>query len=199
MDWPSCTKYRALVSLQPHCKKSLPLIPTQLNLLTTLRMRTVPPNTVVAAMDWPNCTKYRALVSLQTHRDGVSEGEFNDVLAYASIEEDYMPRVTFIVVPKGHHTRLFPNDHVDYPRTTRSGNILPGGLLWILEFVTRQNSISTPAVTPESRPTPYHVHVLYDENKFSADALQMLLTNSLTYTYARCTWSVSIFRSEGDA
>ncbi|XP_071721324.1 protein argonaute 10-like [Rutidosis leptorrhynchoides] len=40
-----------------------------------------------------------------------------------------------------------------------------------------------------SRPT--HYHVLYDENKFSADGLQML-TNSLCYTYARCTRSVSI-------
>ncbi|GKF15742.1 PAZ domain-containing protein, partial [Tanacetum coccineum] len=39
-----------------------------------------------------------------------------------------------------------------------------------------------------SRPT--HYHVLYDENKFTADGLQTL-TNSLCYTYARCTRSVS--------
>ncbi|EYU37003.1 hypothetical protein MIMGU_mgv1a020025mg [Erythranthe guttata] len=36
-----------------------------------------------------------------------------------------------------------------------------------------------------------HYHVLYDENRFSADALQ-ILTNNLCYTYARCTRSVSI-------
>nr|GEW82677.1 PAZ domain-containing protein [Tanacetum cinerariifolium] len=40
-----------------------------------------------------------------------------------------------------------------------------------------------------SRPT--HYYVLYDENKFTADGLQML-TNSLCYTYQRCTRSVSI-------
>jgi eukaryotic translation initiation factor 2C len=33
--------------------------------------------------------------------------------------------------------------------------------------------------------------VLYDENKFNADLLQVL-TNNLCYTYARCTRSVSI-------
>ncbi|GKV16619.1 hypothetical protein SLEP1_g27239 [Rubroshorea leprosula] len=40
-----------------------------------------------------------------------------------------------------------------------------------------------------SRPT--HYHVLYDENRFTADALQVL-TNNLCYTCARCTRSVSI-------
>ncbi|MCO5572742.1 hypothetical protein L7F22_026501 [Adiantum nelumboides] len=38
---------------------------------------------------------------------------------------------------------------------------------------------------------PAHYHVLWDENNFSADGLQ-LLTNNLCYTYARCTRSVSI-------
>jgi eukaryotic translation initiation factor 2C len=38
---------------------------------------------------------------------------------------------------------------------------------------------------------PAHYHVLWDENKFSADGLQSL-TNNLCYTYARCTRSVSI-------
>uniref|UniRef100_A0A453QF85 Piwi domain-containing protein n=1 Tax=Aegilops tauschii subsp. strangulata TaxID=200361 RepID=A0A453QF85_AEGTS len=38
---------------------------------------------------------------------------------------------------------------------------------------------------------PAHYHVLWDENKFTADELQTL-TNNLCYTYARCTRSVSI-------
>ncbi|CAN6292057.1 unnamed protein product, partial [Urochloa humidicola] len=38
---------------------------------------------------------------------------------------------------------------------------------------------------------PAHYHVLFDENGFSADALQTL-TYNLCYTYARCTRSVSI-------
>ena len=33
------------------------------------------------------------------------------------------PKITFIVVQKRHHTRLFPNDR---QWTDRSGNILPG-------------------------------------------------------------------------
>lgn len=37
-----------------------------------------------------------------------------------------MPRITFVVVQKRHHTRLFPAQHGDRRTTDRSGNILPG-------------------------------------------------------------------------
>ena len=36
-----------------------------------------------------------------------------------------------------------------------------------------------------------HYHVILDENKFSADDLQ-ILTHNLCFTYCRCTRSVSI-------
>ncbi|KRX73784.1 Protein argonaute 12, partial [Trichinella patagoniensis] len=64
-------------------------------------------------------------------RDAVSEGQFNTVLllemeairkACASIQEDYLPHVTFIVVQKRHHTRLFPENA---SMIDKSGNILP--------------------------------------------------------------------------
>ncbi|CAN0505226.1 unnamed protein product, partial [Ectocarpus sp. 8 AP-2014] len=52
-------------------------------------------------------------------RDGVSEGQFREVLRYevraieqacAALEVGYRPTITFIVVQKRHHTRLFqPN------------------------------------------------------------------------------------------
>lgn len=42
--------------------------------------------------------------------------------ACAYIEADYQPPVTFIVVQKRHHTRLYPTDSM----TDRSGNIVPG-------------------------------------------------------------------------
>ncbi|PKU63673.1 Protein argonaute 13 [Dendrobium catenatum] len=54
------------------------------------------------------------------YRDGVGEGQFNAVLllemeairkACASLEEGYLPPITFIVVQKRHHTRLFPEVH----------------------------------------------------------------------------------------
>ena len=68
-------------------------------------------------------------------RDGVSEGQFYQVLLYeldairkacASLEPDYQPPVTFVVVQKRHHTRLFASNHNDNRTTDRSGNILPG-------------------------------------------------------------------------
>ncbi|KAK3126589.1 hypothetical protein QOZ80_7AG0559000 [Eleusine coracana subsp. coracana] len=128
------------------------------------------------------------------YRDGVSEGQFSHVLlhevnairkACASIEEGYQPTVTFVVVQKRHHTRLFPEGR-------QSRNILPGTVV--------DTSICHPSefdfylcshegIMGTSRPA--HYHVLHDENRFSADDLQML-TNSLCYTYARCTCSVSL-------
>jgi hypothetical protein len=46
--------------------------------------------------------------------------------ACASLEEGYLPPVTFVVVQKRHHTRLFPENHRSKDQTDRSGNILPG-------------------------------------------------------------------------
>ncbi|AQK79220.1 hypothetical protein ZEAMMB73_Zm00001d035554 [Zea mays] len=67
--------------------------------------------------------------------DGVSEGQFSHVLlhemdairkACASLEEGYLPPLTFVVVQKRHHTRLFPEVHGRHDMTDKSGNILPG-------------------------------------------------------------------------
>lgn len=46
--------------------------------------------------------------------------------ACASLEPNYQPPVTFVVVQKRHHTRLFANNHHDRNSVDRSGNILPG-------------------------------------------------------------------------
>ncbi|PPS04291.1 hypothetical protein GOBAR_AA16354 [Gossypium barbadense] len=115
---------------------------------------------VVASQDWPEITKYAGLVCAQAHRqeliqdlfktwqdpvrgtvsggmikDGVSEGQFYQVLLYeldairkacASLEPNYQPPVTFVVVQKRHHTRLFANNHNDRNAVDKSGNILPG-------------------------------------------------------------------------
>ncbi|KAJ8625613.1 hypothetical protein MRB53_034143 [Persea americana] len=68
-------------------------------------------------------------------RDGVSEGQFYQVLLYEldairraceSLEPNYQPPVTFVVVQKRHHTRLFANNHSDRHSVDKSGNILPG-------------------------------------------------------------------------
>ncbi|CAB1320540.1 unnamed protein product [Coregonus sp. 'balchen'] len=99
------------------------------------------------------------------YRDGISEGQFNQVLqhellaireACIKLEKDYQPGITFVVVQKRHHTRLFCMD---------------------------RNERGT------SRPS--HYHVLWDDNHFTSDELQVL-TYQLCHTYVRCTRSVSI-------
>ncbi len=69
------------------------------------------------------------------YRDGVSEGQFYQVLlheldairkACASLEPDYQPPVTFVVVQKRHHTRLFASNHNDQRSVDRSGNVFAG-------------------------------------------------------------------------
>ncbi|KAK2095082.1 Protein argonaute-2 [Saguinus oedipus] len=60
------------------------------------------------------------------YRDGVSEGQFQQVLhhellaireACIKLEKDYQPGITFIVVQKRHHTRLFCTDKNERPRS----------------------------------------------------------------------------------
>lgn len=133
------------------------------------------------------------------YRDGVSEGQFNQVLAHEllavrqacyMLEEDYKPGITFIVVQKRHHTRLFSVSKND--QCGKSGNIPAGttvdvGITHPTEFDFYLCSHS--GIQGTSRPS--HYHVLWDDNLFSADELQCL-TYQLCHTYVRCTRSVSI-------
>uniref|UniRef100_A0A803MLG5 Uncharacterized protein n=1 Tax=Chenopodium quinoa TaxID=63459 RepID=A0A803MLG5_CHEQI len=195
MDWPEVTKYKGLVSAQAHREEIIQDLYKVVDdpvkgkvhsgmirelLISFLRNTRQKPDRIIF------------------FRDGVSEGQFSQVLlhevnaiwqACASLEEGYLPRVTFVVVQKRHHTRLFP---VDNRMTDKSGNILPGTVV--------DTNICHPSefdfylcshagIQGTSRPS--HYHVLYDENNFTADLLQ-LLANSLCYTFARCTRSVSI-------
>ncbi|CAI7996150.1 Protein argonaute-2 (Fragment) [Geodia barretti] len=132
------------------------------------------------------------------YRDGVSEGQFQQVLqhelrsvreACMKLEDDYEPGITFIVVQKRHHTRLFCADHKDM--VGRSGNIPAGTTVDV--GITHPNEFdfylcSHAGVQGTSRPS--HYHVLWDDNGFSADELQCL-TYQLCHTYVRCTRSVS--------
>ncbi|CAG8488744.1 11583_t:CDS:10 [Funneliformis caledonium] len=132
------------------------------------------------------------------YRDGVSEGQFAQVLdgeisavraACMSLEQTYKPTITFVVVQKRHHTRFFPLDKRDSDRT---GNCLPGtviesGITHPYEFDFYLQSHA--GLQGTSRPT--HYHVLFDENAFTSDALQVLSYN-LCYLFARCTRAVSL-------
>ncbi|XP_015751565.1 PREDICTED: protein argonaute-2-like isoform X2 [Acropora digitifera] len=133
------------------------------------------------------------------YRDGVSEGQFDQVLVHEvravqeacmKLEKGYQPRITFVVVQKRHHTRLFCEN--DRDASGKSRNVPPGttvdsGITHPYEFDFYL--CSHYGIQGTSRPT--HYHVLYDDNNFTADSLQEL-TYQLCHVYARCTRSVSM-------
>ncbi|KAK2655233.1 hypothetical protein Ddye_008285 [Dipteronia dyeriana] len=195
MDWPAVTTYRGLVSAQQHREEIIQDLykveqdpekgPVNSGMVREL---------LIAFKRSTNQKPQRIIF----YRDGISEGQFSQVLlcemdaihkACQSLEESYLPPVTFIVVQKRHHTRLFPSNAA---QTDRSGNILPGT---VVDTVICHRSeydfylCSHAGIQGTSRPV--HYHVLHDENKFTANSLQSL-TNNLCYTYARCTRSVSV-------
>ncbi|CAL4918406.1 unnamed protein product [Urochloa decumbens] len=198
MDWPQVTKYKCLVSSQGH----------RVEIINDLfkEVRDPVKGIVRGGMIRELLISFKKSTGHKPHRiifyrDGVSEGQFSQVLLYevdairkacASLEEGYLPKITFVVVQKRHHTRLFPENHRSRDQTDRSGNILPGTVVDTtichpseFDFYLCSHS----GIQGTSRPA--HYHVLFDENGFSADALQTL-TYNLCYTYARCTRSVSI-------
>ncbi|XVE59476.1 hypothetical protein DITRI_Ditri05aG0049100 [Diplodiscus trichospermus] len=195
MDWPEVTKYRGIVSAQPHREEIIQdLYKTVQDPQKGVVHGGMIRELLVAFFRSTGQKPHRIIF----YRDGVSEGQFSQVLlhemdairkACASLQEGYMPRVTFVVVQKRHHTRLFPTER---DQTDKSGNIQPGtvvdtSICHPTEFDFYLNSHA--GIQGTSKPA--HYHVLYDENNFSADILQVL-TNNLCYTYARCTRSVSI-------
>ncbi|XP_059051133.1 protein argonaute-2 isoform X3 [Achroia grisella] len=133
------------------------------------------------------------------YRDGISEGQFLQVLqheltavreACIKLEAEYKPGITFIVVQKRHHTRLFCADKKE--QSGKSGNIPAGttvdlGITHPTEFDFYL--CSHQGIQGTSRPS--HYHVLWDDNHFGSDELQCL-TYQLCHTYVRCTRSVSI-------
>ncbi|CAK9164365.1 unnamed protein product [Ilex paraguariensis] len=197
-DWPEVTKYAGLVSAQVHRQE----------LIEDLFKTWQDPvrGTVTGGMirelliSFHRATRQKPQ-RIIFYRDGVSEGQFYQVLLFeldairkacASLEPNYQPPVTFVVVQKRHHTRLFAHNHRDRNAVDRSGNILPGTVVdskichpTEFDFYLCSHA----GIKGTSRPA--HYHVLWDENNFTADGLQSL-TNNLCYTYARCTRSVSI-------
>ncbi|KAL3702460.1 hypothetical protein R1sor_020482 [Riccia sorocarpa] len=197
-DWPEVTKYAGLVCAQAHRQE----------LIQDLYKSWVDPQRgpMSGGMIKEHLMSFRRATGQKPqriifYRDGVSEGQFYQVLlheldairkACASLEANYQPPVTFVVVQKRHHTRLFANNHGDRNTTDKSGNILPGTVVdskichpTEFDFYLCSHA----GIQGTSRPA--HYHVLWDENNFKADELQSL-TNNLCYTYARCTRSVSI-------
>lgn len=127
------------------------------------------------------------------YRDGVSDGQFQAVLleelaamqrACYNLKPDYEPRITYIVVQKRHHIRFEPLD-------PRAKNVEPGTV--VDTDVTHKQEFDFYLCSQEGiqgTSKPAHYHVLYDDNAWTSDALQ-LFTYCLCHAYMRCTRSVS--------
>ncbi|RDX94874.1 Protein argonaute 5, partial [Mucuna pruriens] len=232
MDWPYVTRYRGVVSAQVSREEIIQDLYKTYH--DPMKGTTVHSGIIRELFRSFRLSTGRRPDRIIFYRDGVSEGQFSQVLLYemdairkdggifynnhtdskikhnmnpsmlacfvdnklnyacASLQEGYLPPVTFVVVQKRHHTRFFPRDHGSRDQTDKSGNIMPGTVVDTTichprEFDFYLNSHA--GIQGTSRPT--HYHVLYDENNFTADELQ-IFTNNLCYTYARCTRSVSI-------
>lgn len=135
-------------------------------------------------------------------RDGVSETQFNKVLQEeleairlaCSKIPGYKPPITFIVVQKRHHTRLFPceTDSSHPENQPNDENVRPGTVVDTVITHPREFDFylcSHWGVKGTSR--PIHYHVLWDESKFTSDEVQKLVYN-LCYTFVRCTKPISL-------
>ncbi|BEI91628.1 uncharacterized protein CcaverHIS019_0404480 [Cutaneotrichosporon cavernicola] len=131
-------------------------------------------------------------------RDGISEGQYAAALHYehnAIVEacervlKRYRPRILVCVCARRHNTRFFAKNMQD---ADRSGN-LPAGLVvdksvthpYAFDFFLQAHS----GLVGTARPT--HYICLVDELGTTPDQLQKLC-NALSYSFARCTKSVSL-------
>ncbi|KAJ7878523.1 argonaute-like protein [Mycena olivaceomarginata] len=130
------------------------------------------------------------------YRDGVSEGQFQQVLdnelpfiKQACQELKIAPRITLVVVGKRHHIRLFPVNDRDADRSGNcpAGTVVDRDIGHPTEFDFYLQSHG--GLLGTSRPA--HYSVLYDENNLNADAMQAL-SFALCHVYAASTRSVSI-------
>ncbi|GAU99235.1 hypothetical protein RvY_10267 [Ramazzottius varieornatus] len=132
------------------------------------------------------------------YRDGVSEGQYSQILTYefAAIVRAYSrlykkePKITCIVVTKRHITRMKCKN--DREGVGKAANVPPGTVadkdfcgVEIFDWYM----VSHYGIQGTSRPA--HYIVLLDQNHLTADQLQEL-SYSLAYGYARCTRSVSL-------
>eukprot|EP00177_Eucheuma_denticulatum_P005581 GFKZ01010145.1.p1 GENE.GFKZ01010145.1~~GFKZ01010145.1.p1 ORF type:complete len:937 (+),score=121.83 GFKZ01010145.1:607-3417(+) len=138
--------------------------------------------------------------SIIMFRDGVSDGQFEEVLqveldalrqACREISDKFRPRITYIIVTKRHHARFFP----DKENSDRSGNILPGTVI-DRDITSREfydfylNSHA--GIQGTSKPSKYTV--LIDENNIPTDSLQGYVFR-LSHAFVRCNRSVSMVNS----
>ncbi|VDK73916.1 unnamed protein product [Litomosoides sigmodontis] len=144
-------------------------------------------------------TTHQKPTRIIVYRDGVSEGQFSEILreemqgirtACLMLSADYRPPITYIVVQKRHHARMFckyTRDAVGKAKNVPPGTVVDTGIVSPEGFDFYLCSHF--GIQGTSRPA--HYHVLWDDSKFTADELQSM-TFSMCHTYGRCTRSISI-------
>ncbi|MBW0499433.1 hypothetical protein O181_039148 [Austropuccinia psidii MF-1] len=142
------------------------------------------------------------------YRDGVSEGQFSQVLSKevplvrrAIQEVNQLPqlkgrtvnvRLTYIICGKRHHFKFGPTLEGQKRDADRSGNLLPGVIVdsdITHPFDFDWYGLSHAGLLGTSRAS--HYTVLVDDNNFKPDEIQTI-TYHLCYTYSRATRAVSI-------
>ncbi|KZT65768.1 argonaute-like protein [Daedalea quercina L-15889] len=130
------------------------------------------------------------------YRDGVSEGEFQQVvdlelprLKRACQNLKINPKITLLITGKRHHVRFFPQNQKDADRSGNcpAGTVVDEEIVNPIEFDWYLQSHA--GLLGTSRPA--HYVVLHDDNNLNSDGLQAL-TFALCHVYARATRSVSI-------
>lgn len=123
------------------------------------------------------------------YRDGVSEGQFDQVMAIEKnamyqacreIEQGYETKVkmTIIVVQKRHHTRFFPGA-TGIGRDDKRNNNVPAGTI-VDTVITQPNEnhfylVSHQSIQGVAKPTKYCI--LLDEGNHNIDDMQELTYN----------------------
>ncbi|KAL6626385.1 hypothetical protein ACP70R_030111 [Stipagrostis hirtigluma subsp. patula] len=145
-------------------------------------------------------TKQQKPEKIIIFRDGVSEGQFNQVLnieltqiieACKFLDAKWSPKFTVIVAQKNHHTRFFLHNG---PREDDVAKVSPGTVVDTGIYHPRNYDFYMCAhagMIGTTRPT--HYHVLHDDIGFSPNDLQELV-RSLSYVYQRSTSVISLLR-----
>ncbi|XP_062211605.1 protein argonaute 7-like [Phragmites australis] len=184
MNWPSANKYISRMRSQTHRKEIIEHLDVMAGELIEEFLKEVGklPSRIIV------------------FRDGVSETQFYKVMKEelravhlaCSRYPGYKPSVTFVVVQKRHHTRLFRREKNGCSTHYSDQNVPPGTVVDTVITHPREFDFylcSHWGTKGTSRPT--HYHVLWDENNFQSDEMQQMVYN-LCYTFARCTGPVSL-------
>ncbi|KAH9474635.1 Protein argonaute PNH1 [Psilocybe cubensis] len=135
------------------------------------------------------------------YRDGVSEGQFNTVVEeelpairfactkFDTTQGPYRPLITVVICGKRHHTRFYPTEeaNADHNGNPRAGTVVDRGVTSVYNFDFFLQAHG--GLQGTTRPT--HYYVVHDDIGFHADQLQ-ILTNSVSYLFARATKAVSL-------